>query len=225
MATDLITECPNCGAKIKTGIISSNKLLAKALMNIIKEYKKDNSNEQYCEKCGKDLFEESKKAFYEEISNLNENLEKIFDGIPVITLHNPQNWEYDVLETVTGQSITGTGVLSEFTSSFTDLFGMQSKAYNRKIIEGESICFAQLRKKALELGGNAIIGTDIDYTEVGGEKGMLMVCAAGTAIKIKNLEVLGRERSDKMNEIIWIKDRLSHLSILDLKYSRIAGLN
>ena len=53
------------------------------------------------------------------------------------------------------------------------------------------MCFSQLRAKAINLGGNAIIGTDIDYGDVGEGKGMLMVCAAGTAIKIINTDILG----------------------------------
>jgi uncharacterized protein YbjQ (UPF0145 family) len=48
-----------------------------------------------------------------------------------------------------------------------------------------------LRKETLELGGNAVLATDIDYAEVGGDKGMLIVCMTGTAVLLKNPEVLG----------------------------------
>lgn len=34
------------------------------------------------------------------------------------------------------------------------------------------------------------MGVDIDYSEAGGGKGMLMVCMAGTAVKITNLKDL-----------------------------------
>lgn len=45
---------------------------------------------------------------------------------------------------------------------------------------------ATLRTKALLMGGHAILGTDIDYSEVGGGKGMLMVCMAGTAVRFNS---------------------------------------
>ena len=112
---------------------------------------------------------------------------------------------------VTGQSTTGTGVVSEFTSSFTDLFGAQSGRYNKKLKAGEEMCFAQLRKQAIDIGGNAVIATDIDYSEVGGDKGMLMVCMAGTAIKLRNLSVLGKERELKIGELNKFNDRLKIL--------------
>jgi hypothetical protein len=55
---------------------------------------------------------------------------------------------------------------------------------NAKILEAESKCAKLLREKAAAIGANAIIGLDIDYNEVGGVKGILMVCMTGTAIKI-----------------------------------------
>ncbi|MEZ4840244.1 MAG: heavy metal-binding domain-containing protein [Flavobacteriaceae bacterium] len=54
--------------------------------------------------------------------------------------------------------------------------------HNEKLQLGEENCFLQLVVKALNLGGNAIIATDIDYSEVGNSKGLLMICASGTAI-------------------------------------------
>jgi hypothetical protein len=72
-------------------------------------------------------------------------------------------------------------------SGFTDLIGAQSGTYNKKLADGEKLCQSQIKIKTLELGGNAIVGVDIDYSEVGGGKGMLMVCMAGTAINLVNI--------------------------------------
>jgi uncharacterized protein YbjQ (UPF0145 family) len=109
------------------------------------------------------------------------------------------DWRFTPLGLVTGQSVTGTGVFSEFASSWTDFFGAQSKAYNQKIAGGETICQTQLRLKCVELGGNAILATDIDYAEVGGGKGMLMVCMTGTAVLLENTEVMGAETIEGLN--------------------------
>ncbi|MCL4111631.1 UNVERIFIED_CONTAM: hypothetical protein GTU68_002047 [Idotea baltica] len=110
---------------------------------------------------------------------------------------------------VTGQSTTGTGVFSDFYSSITDLFGMQSNSYNKKLKGGEDLCYAQVRLQALKLGGNAVIATDLDYSEVGVEKGMLMVCMAGTAIKLRNTNVLGEKIKNNVEEITFCSERLS----------------
>jgi len=64
--------------------------------------------------------------------------------------------------------------------------GGQSSSLQNKLSEGEILCRNQLRYKALMLGCNAVIAADVDYAEVGGGKGMLMVCMAGTAVKLNN---------------------------------------
>jgi uncharacterized protein YbjQ (UPF0145 family) len=115
---------------------------------------------------------------------------------------------------VTGQSVTGTGVISEFTSSWTDFFGAQSNRYNAKLKAGEQLCFAQLRKQAADMGGNAVIATDIDYSEVGGDKGMLMVCMAGTAVRLKNLDVLSENRQKYLPTIDRVSQRFAELQSL-----------
>ena len=38
--------------------------------------------------------------------------------------------------------------------------------------------------RAQELGGNAVVGVDLDYEVLGKENGMLMVSASGTAVVI-----------------------------------------
>lgn len=73
------------------------------------------------------------------------------------------------------------------------------------------MCFAQLRKKTLDAGGNAVIATDIDYSEIGGEKGMIMVCMAGTAVNLQNADVLGENKSKRLKELGSVNERLRHL--------------
>jgi uncharacterized protein YbjQ (UPF0145 family) len=105
-------------------------------------------------------------------------------------LQTPQDWKYETIELISAQTVTGTGVFTEIASNWTDFFGMESGKYNEILKSGEEKCKDILRTQALKLGGNAILGTDIDYSEAGAGKGMLMVCMAGTAVKITNLNEL-----------------------------------
>lgn len=213
MATEL-TECPNCGTKLKGGLLSSVSLLSNNKTKVINEYH-DKKATNYCNKCGADLYSKYKSKLLSERDEISRKLQKLIDAVPVVSTHSPLNWDYDILAMVTGQSTTGTGVISEFTSSFTDLFGVQSGRFNKKLKSGEGICFAQLRKQALDLGGNAVIATDIDYSEVGGEKGILMVCMGGTAVKLKNTNILGQERADTIEVLAQLNDRIKILNSYD----------
>jgi uncharacterized protein YbjQ (UPF0145 family) len=214
MAIELI-DCPNCGTKLKGGLLSSVSFLSSNKTNIINEYHQKKS-QNYCNRCGNDLYGKYQSQLLNEHLEVSNKLQNLIHHIPVISTHSPLNWDYEILSMVTGQSTTGTGVISEFTSSFTDLFGVQSGRFNKKLKGGENICFAQLRKQALDLGGNAVIATDIDYSEVGGAKGMLMVCMGGTAIKLKNLTILGQERAETIEELGKLNDRIKILNSYDV---------
>ncbi|MDO8929457.1 MAG: heavy metal-binding domain-containing protein, partial [Bacteroidota bacterium] len=183
------TVCPNCNESIKTGW-SSNRLLDARYTSFI-NYVFNKKQSTYCDKCGKKLLDDAKTALDKETAKYLRFLEQNISYVRIITTHVPYNWQYESISIVTGQSVTGTGAISEFKTGFSDFFGGQSGSFNKKLSNGEQLCFSQLRAKAINLGGNAIIGTDIDYGDVGEGKGMLMVCAAGTAIKIINTDILG----------------------------------
>lgn len=205
-----ISNCPNCKADLKHGIFSKIKLLPRIQTAIINEYREEKA-ENYCIKCGNDLYEKYINTLQTERGNLTNYLKAKIKHIPVISTHSPFNWDYKILGMVTGQSTTGTGVISEFTSSFTDFFGAQSGRYNQKLKAGENICFNQLRLQTLDMGGNAIIATDIDYSEIGGSKGMLMVCMAGTAIQLSNVDILEKETAEIMEKLFYTNKRIKEL--------------
>ena len=194
------TICPNCQTVIKRGFFKGNALLDEKKIRIINEYT-DNASKAYCNKCGDSLYGMARDKIHEKIRSINFSLKKKSKHVVILTTHTPIGWDYRALGIVTAQTTTGTGVLAEFTSDFTDFFGAQSGAYNKKLAKAEDSCFSQIRMKTLGLGGNAVIAADIDYAEVGGLKGMLMVCMAGTAVNLKNTEILGSERAKELNEI------------------------
>lgn len=204
------STCPNCQTKFKSGLMSNVKAFTEDQTSIINEYC-ENISDGYCTKCGKTLYEKSIAKLRNERNNLSNYLRKNINNIPVISTHSPLNWDYKVLGMVTGQSTTGTGFITEFTSSFTDLFGAQSDRHNNKLKAGENMCFTQLRAQTLNLGGNAIIATDIDYSEIGAAKGMLMVCMSGTAINLRNMNVLEKEKKEIIDKLIYANNRLIFL--------------
>ena len=208
-----VLHCPNCTVQIKSGILSNNRLLTKQETEII-QYYFQNDIGGYCQKCGNDILTESSNKMKTEIEHYQKMLERAIVQIPVITAHSPHGWDYKTIGIVTGQSTMGTGVLTELTSSITDAFGTSSGRHNTKLKRGEDLCLEQLKKSAYEMGGNAIIGTDIDYSEIGSGKGILMVCMAGTAIRLTNTEVLDRKVKAAVDELPRLAKKLKPLEKL-----------
>lgn len=213
-----ITNCPSCNAKIKpNAVIGQNEIFSDEQCELIAEITQA-PKKRICQKCSDGAFAKALRVFRDLRSGIQNEIKEVISNVPIITTHNPLNWDYQILGMATGQSTTGTGLFSEFTSSWTDLLGTQSNTYNKKILEGEQLCANQLRSKAIQMGGNAIIAADIDYSELGAGKGMIMVCMSGTVVKLKNLDVLPTSAVNNINRLSEASQRLFEWSV---KYPEI----
>lgn len=202
------THCPNCNIKL-SGTFKQIQLFNKAQNFITNEY--TSKDIQYCYSCGVVPFRSAYQLWSDEVNELNKGIESLISNIPVITMQKPSEWDISILGIVTAQAVLGTGFITEISSSFSDFLGSSSNKHVEKLKAGEKSCFAQLRKYAMDLGGNAIIATDIDYSEVGGSKAMLMVCMAGTAIHINNTSILGEKHEIQLDLLKTKYSRLQHL--------------
>lgn len=211
----MMANCPNCNAEIKTGFLKENRLASENQVNFIHDFT-ENKSESYCSHCLTDMLQLAKSNYEEELRLLKGRLETELQNIPIVTVHSPVNWEYNTLGIVTAQSVIGTGMISEIASSWTDFFGKESNAFNAKIKKGEDNCMIILRTKALLMGAHAILGTDIDYSEVGGGKGMLMVCMAGTAVRFTNFNHPGIDL-ESFDSLLRCKMRLEYMMSKDLE--------
>lgn len=207
------TACGNCGTKYKNNVMSPVKPLGQKEISIINYYELD-AKDTYCTKCGYDLYERARVRVSRELTNAKEEVSLLMQYLPIISVHTPLNWNYMVIKLVTGQSVTGTGVLTEFSSSLTDFFGQQSSRYNKKLKDGENLCLYQIGTETLRAGGNAIIGVNINYSEVGGGKGMLMVCMTGTAVLLYNTDVLPAGHDIKIKEAYEQSKKVNELTVL-----------
>ena len=86
---------------------------------------------------------------------------------------------------VTEEAILGANIFKDVFASIRDIVGGRSAAYEEELQKAQTIAFEEISQQAKDLGGNAIVGIDIDYETVGAQGGMLMVSVGGTAVTIK----------------------------------------
>ena len=126
---------------------------------------------------------------------------------------------YEVIESkglVFANVVLGANLFSDIAASFTDTFGGTSDSYQGKLdkIYGEVI--DKLKKKALEIGCNAIIGFKIDFDELSGkQKSMFMVNAVGTACKAKPLESSTQVSTDNLLDEEDMENAIRKFKIVD----------
>ncbi|MEL6449808.1 MAG: heavy metal-binding domain-containing protein [Pseudomonadota bacterium] len=83
---------------------------------------------------------------------------------------------------VVGEAIMGANVVRDFFAGITDIIGGRSGAYESKLQDARDTAMRELEERAAFVGGNAVVGIDLDYEVVGDS--MLMVSASGTAVVI-----------------------------------------
>lgn len=93
------------------------------------------------------------------------------------------------LGVVTTNLVIGTNFFSDFTASFSDLFGGMSGTYRRQMDSLYERAKEAISMKASSLGANCILGFKIDFDEISGKgKSMFMVSVYGTAVKLSNAD-------------------------------------
>ncbi len=204
-------KCPNCGKSLN-GFLSAD-LLLQSKVDFINKHLNDNK-EAYCTKCSSPLLSKIAETFRIQKSEIESRLEQIIHYIPVMTCPSPIKWDYEVIGMVTAQTTSGTGFATELSRSFNDFFGTSSNTTNQKIARATNLCKADLRVQCVRQGGNAIISTDIDFNEIGsGSTNMLMVCMAGTAIRVTDMTNFSIKSRDTIIEIIELTEKLEAINL------------
>lgn len=102
------------------------------------------------------------------------------------TTHKIEGYEIiDYKGLVFGEVVSGVDFVKDFAAGLTNFFGGRSSSYEDELITARENAIAEMKKRAEELGANAIIGIDVDYEVLGQNNGMLMVTVSGTAVVIK----------------------------------------
>lgn len=85
---------------------------------------------------------------------------------------------------VTGEVIVGANIFRDLFASVRDIVGGRSGSYEDVLARARKQALEEMEAQAAALGGNAVIGVDIDYEVLGSNGSMLMVSCSGTAVVV-----------------------------------------
>ena len=83
---------------------------------------------------------------------------------------------------VTGETIIGANIFRDLFAGIRDIVGGRSGAYESALASARETALAEMQDHARGLGGNAVVGVDLDYEVI---NNMLMVSASGTAVTVE----------------------------------------
>lgn len=82
---------------------------------------------------------------------------------------------------VTGETILGANIFRDVFAGIRDIVGGRSASYEKALSQARDSALNEMQDRARQLGGNAVVGVDLDYEVI---NNMLMVSASGTAVTI-----------------------------------------
>lgn len=104
----------------------------------------------------------------------------------VTTTHNVEGRQIvDYLGVVTGEVIVGANLFRDLFASITDIVGGRSGTYEQVLERARREAIVEIVDKCRQLGGDALVGCDLDYEVLGKGGSMLMVSMSGTAVKLR----------------------------------------
>jgi uncharacterized protein YbjQ (UPF0145 family) len=89
----------------------------------------------------------------------------------------------EYLGIVTGEAIVGANIFKDIMAAVRDVVGGRSEAYERALRGARQDALREMAEHAASLDADGVLGVDLDYEVLGKTGGMLMVTAAGTAVK------------------------------------------
>lgn len=87
---------------------------------------------------------------------------------------------------VSGETIIGANLFKDLFASIRDIVGGRASSYEGVLRKAKDCALAEMSQQAAQMGANAVIAVDLDYETVGDTGSMLMVTAAGTAVRYRD---------------------------------------
>ena len=115
-----------------------------------------------------------------------ETRDKDIDAILLTTETNPDIKILERIEIVTAECVYGMHIFKDIFAGARDVVGGRSKAWQDTLRDARKTALYELKREAHEVGANAVVGVDLDYSEIsGGRRNMLFLVASGTAVRIE----------------------------------------
>jgi uncharacterized protein YbjQ (UPF0145 family) len=133
-----------------------------------------------CKKCGATLPEGSSFC-----PNCGYPVSSNTDFLMVTTPTVPGYKITQVLGLVTGLTPRTRGALGKFIAGVQSMFGGEVTAFTSEVEKARWEAISRAKSRAIELGANAIIGIDVETSDLGLQSGVVLFSATGTAVVLE----------------------------------------
>jgi uncharacterized protein YbjQ (UPF0145 family) len=90
-----------------------------------------------------------------------------------------------VIGVVTGLTPRTRGVLGKFIAGIESMFGGEVTAFTTELEKARMEAMERVKGKAIAMGANAVVGLDLETSDVGFQMGIVVISATGTAVLVE----------------------------------------
>lgn len=90
-----------------------------------------------------------------------------------------------VIGVVTGITPRTRGVGGKIIAGFQSVFGGEITAFTTELEKARVETMVRIKEKATSMGANAVVGLDIETTDLGLQAGVVAISATGTAVVVE----------------------------------------
>jgi uncharacterized protein YbjQ (UPF0145 family) len=90
-----------------------------------------------------------------------------------------------VIGVVTGLTPRTRGVLGQFIGGIQSMLGGEVTAFTTELERARMEAIERVKSKALSIGANAIVGLDLETSDMGVQMGIIVISATGTAVIVE----------------------------------------
>ncbi len=134
-----------------------------------------------CSVCGNEIAEDSR--FCPKCGA--ETMAEISDFIVATTPTVPGYKVTKVLGVVTGLTPRTTGVFGKMVAGIESFLGGEVTAFSAELERARMDAIRRVSRKAKDLGANAVIGLDLETSNVGLQMGIVIISATGSAVTVE----------------------------------------
>ena len=88
------------------------------------------------------------------------------------------------LRIVSGETVAGINMFKDIGAGFRNMVGGRASSWEQELIQARDSALNELWERARQIGADAVIGVELDYSPMGADGSMMLVAATGTAVRL-----------------------------------------
>lgn len=90
----------------------------------------------------------------------------------------------EYMRIVGGETISGMNMFKDIGAGFRNMVGGRASSWENELVASRDSALNELWERARQIGADAVVSVELDYSPMGADGSMMLVAATGTAVRL-----------------------------------------